>query len=273
MWWRDGTLHETSVAPFDLADRGLTLGDGVFDTALVLDGAMVWRAAHLARLADACAALGFALDPTVADAAIAALTAGHASGALRITVTRGTGPRGLAPPKTMTPSLFASLAPLRADLMFSPVSLQVAAIRRNETSPTSRHKTLGYLDAVMASAAAARDGFDDALFLNTKGQVACASVGNIMAIIGDRLVTPPLVDGVLPGIARATLLRLATGVELEPLERSMTLDDLMGADAIFVTNSLKLMARVTRIGDAVVGRDPSGLDLIAALKSECGLRR
>ncbi len=50
MLWREGALHEDTVQPFDLADRGLLLGDGVFDTALALGGRVVEEEAHLARL-------------------------------------------------------------------------------------------------------------------------------------------------------------------------------------------------------------------------------
>ena len=57
MPWFDGTLYAETTVPFDCTDRGLLLGDGVFDTALVLGGAMVWREAHLARLAAGCQTL------------------------------------------------------------------------------------------------------------------------------------------------------------------------------------------------------------------------
>ncbi len=248
MHWFEGRRSQDGRLPFDLADRGLTLGDGVFDTALVLRGRMVWRQAHVARLAQACASFGFALDHAAVDAAIDALIPGVARGALRVTVTRGSGPRGLRPPQPASPRIFASVAPLRAD-PFTPLSLTVSTIRRNETSPTARSKTLGYLDAVVAGQVAAEAGFDDALFLNTRGHVACSTVGNIVALMGGSLVTPPLTDGVLAGMARAALLRLAPALGLQPEERSLTLADLARAEAVLVTNSLKLLAPVRAVGD------------------------
>jgi branched-chain amino acid aminotransferase len=74
MFWLDGTLHATSRLPFDVADRGLLLGDGVFDTSLVLGGKMVWREAHVARLLEAATTLGFALDPARVAAGINAVS-------------------------------------------------------------------------------------------------------------------------------------------------------------------------------------------------------
>ena len=69
-----------------------------------------------------------------------------------------------------------------------------------------------------------------------------------MALFGDQLVTPPIGDGVVGGIARGRLLRTCEDVGLEPVERSMRLDDLDAADEVFVTNSLRLVAPVRSIG-------------------------
>ena len=93
MAWLDGQLHPTTVVPFDIADRGFLLGDGVFDTSLVLDGAMVWRSDHLDRLAASAALLGFAIDIGRIGIAIDAVLADVKHGSLRITITRGVGPR------------------------------------------------------------------------------------------------------------------------------------------------------------------------------------
>ena len=249
MPWLDGVWHASDVVPFDVTDRGLLLGDGVFDTALVLAGGMVWRRAHVARLVAAAATLGFAVAPARIEAAIDRLLVGAGHGALRVTATRGPGQRGLAPPADARPTILASLAPLNAALLFRPVSLQPAAIRRNETSPTAGLKSLGYLDAVLASGAARDAGSDDALFLNTQGRLACTSVGNVFALFGDRLVTPPLADGVVAGIVRSVLLDTCGDLGLVGVERSLELHDLRQASAIFVTNSLRLVSPVSALGE------------------------
>ena len=246
--WLDGSWHDGGVVPFDVADRGLLLGDGVFDTSLVLGGKMVWRQAHVDRLRAATRALGFALDASRVEAAIDATLTHMTHGSLRLTVTRGTGPRGLAPPTEVKPTILATHAPLRASALFAPLKLHVASIRRNETSPTSRIKSLNYLDGILASREAIAAGCDDTLFLNTKDRVACTSIGNVFALIGDQLVTPPVDDGAVPGIARAVLLRGCEDLGLEPVERSLTLDDFEAADEILVCNSLRLLAPVTAIG-------------------------
>ena len=248
MFWLDGTLTPTSRVAFDVADRGFLLGDGVFDTSLVLAGTMVWREMHVARLVAAAATLGFAVDPARIAAGIDAVLDQASHGTLRVTLTRGAGPRGLAPPADPKPSILVALTPLRRQALFAPLKLHPTAIRRNDTSPVAQLKSLNYLDGVLASREAIAAGCDDALFCDTRGRIACTSVGNLFVLIGDALITPPVADGVVPGIARAVLLATCDDLGLEPLERALGEADLERADEMIVTNSLRLAAPVRAIG-------------------------
>ncbi len=249
MLWSDGRLVEGGTLPFDMGDRGLLLGDGVFDTALAVQGRIAFESAHIDRLVAAASALGFPAEPERIRAAMRELADTLPLAAIRTTLTRGSGPRGLAPPPEPAPFLFASAAPARAGLFFAPLRLHRTEIARNETSPVSRLKTLGYLDAVLAARAATAAGFDEALFLNTRGRVACAGTGNFFVIFGETLVTPPLAEGVLPGIVRAELLsKIAPALGLAIEERPLRPDALERAEAVFVTNSLRLIAPVVAVG-------------------------
>lgn len=248
MLWRDGSLHTGTQAPFDLTDRGLCLGDGLFDTALALNGRVAFEAAHIARLVAGAQSLGFPLDPAAVRTAMRALAANGSRLAIRTTATRGSGPRGLRPPAEPRPVLYATAAASAAALAFAPLSLWPTEIARNETSPAARLKTLGYLDAVLAARDATASGFDEALFRNTRGHVACAGTGNLFGLFGACLVTPPLADGVLAGIVRAEILNLAPGLGLRVEERSLPVAELLRADAVFLTNSLRLLAPVHAIG-------------------------
>ena len=254
MPWLDAAWHPAGwiegPVPYDATDRGLLLADGVFDTSLVLGGRMVWRAAHLARLAAHARVLGFEVDPRRLEAAVdgtlATLAGGH--GALRLTLTRGPGRRGLAPPAQPRPTILATLAPLPASALFAPLALHPTAIRRNETSPLSRVKSLGYGDAVIAASEALAAGCDDALFLNGAGRVACTGAGNVFALLGDELATPPLADGVLDGVTRTVLMEKAGTIGLVAVVRSLALGDIEVADTVICTSSLRLVAPVTAIG-------------------------
>lgn len=276
MLWFDGALHEGSRHGFDLADRGLTLGDGLFDTALCLGGRLAFHESHLARLAASADDLGFSIDREAVGEAMRRVAAAIGDGALRTTITRGSGPRGLAPPEPARPVWWIAAAPRRAGSGFAPVSLHPSTIRRNETSPAARIKTLGYLDAILAAREARARGFDEALFLNTKGHLACAGTGNLFAILDGRLVTPPLSDGVLPGIVRAQVLGLAQSLGIGTTERSLALEEVLVAEAVLMTNSLRGLSPVTAIGTTAF---PGGHETVAALShalrrliaEECGV--
>ena len=248
MLWRDGSLIQDTVAPFDHTDRGLTLGDGVFDTALALEGRVAFETAHVARLAASAEALSFPVDPDRITQGLRALAPLAPRLAIRTTATRGVGPRGVRPPAHPAPVLFASAAVSSPAIAFAPLRLWPTAIARNETSPAARLKTLGYLDAVLGASEAATQGFDEALFCNTQGRVACAGTGNLFAVFGATLVTPPGSDGVLAGIVRGEILALGGACDLQVSEHSLTLPEFLRADAVFLTNSLRLLAPIQGIG-------------------------
>ncbi|GJD34402.1 aminotransferase class IV [Methylobacterium aerolatum] len=298
MLWRDGRVQEGTTAPFDHVDRGLTLGDGLFDTALSIGGRIAFEADHVDRLVASADGLGIPADPDTVRSAMREIAERGPRLAIRTTLTRGAGPRGLKPPDLPRATLFVTAAPTGRAIAFAPLRLRPTAIARNDTSPAARIKTLGYLDAVLAAGEAARAGFDEALFCNTRGAVACAGTGNVFCVMpppsraqrsdpGQRddsddgaagllrstrhdgegpltLLTPPLTDGVLPGITRGQLLALAPACGLTVEERSLTPEDLRGAQAVFVTNSLRLLAPVTAVGETAY--DSAGHPAFPALR-------
>ena len=139
--------------------------------------------------------------------------------------------------------------------MAGEVRLATARIRRTPYSPTSRYKTLAYLDNVLALQEALDHGADDALLLAAGGQVACTSAGNIFVIQGQSLLTPPLDDGVLPGITRAIVLNvLAPELGLIPQEVSLSTGSLFQADGVFLTNSVALVTHVVELDNTPVAQ-------------------
>ncbi|MBO0904349.1 aminotransferase class IV [Jiella sonneratiae] len=255
------------------ADRGLLLADGVFDTALVLGGVVFRGEDHLSRLTAACADLAIPVGRAELAPAMAALAGRCGDGSIRLTVTRGPGPRGLALPESPRPTILGSVAPLAPQMMFRPVSLATTAIRRNETSPTARCKSLAYLDAVLALREAKARGSDDALFLNTSGRLASTALANLFVADGDRLLTPRLSEGVLPGIMRKWLIDNAAGCKIS-VEETEIAPDLPPGCALFATNSLRLLAPVTRLDGAPLPGSAAAARLARALceaiAAECG---
>ncbi len=254
--WQDGRIVMPEEAHVSIADRGVLLGDGLFETMAVYNARVFDLDGHLERLASGLGVLGFiqAIDVAKLRSGIARyIAAEEASCAvLRVTVTRGAGPRGLAPPEPPRPTIFMTLSPMPA-LRETPLYLHIATrTRRNEHSALSRIKALPYLDNVLALSEARGQGADDALLLNTRGTIACATAANVFVIREGRLETPPVSDGALPGTMRALVLCLAKGAGLAPVENSLHVKDLAKADEVILTNS---------IGRVMEAKDCDGLPL------------
>ncbi len=252
-----------------LNDRGLLLGDGLFETLLAIDGQVRHVEAHLDRMAAGCAALGLpALDRERARGLVlaapgeAGLTSGRA--AVRLTLTAGSGGRGLDRPEAPACVLLAACAP--APPAGAPARAVVASVRRNEGSPASRLKTLSYLDNVLARREARAAGADEAVMLNNQGHLACASAGNLFWLDGGTLSTPALDCGVLAGLARGRVMAAAAALGLKVCEARAGVEALAGADAVFLTNSLTGVRPLVWLD----GRDLGGDPRVAALAAAAG---
>lgn len=269
--WLDGKIligEAAGNATIALDNRGLLLGDGLFETLPILKGKPIWWPEHRTRLLNSADFLGIALDADLLDAIVTNLsqTNRETNTILRLTVTRAQGGRGLLPAEPSPGIAFASLAPYPDAMAFDKVRLITSSIRKNEGSPTASLKSLTYLDHILAAKEASDAGADDALMLNNQGKVACATIGNVFALFGTRLITPPRQDGLLPGILRGQLLAHAAEFGLEARERSLSLADMKKADGVFLTNSLRIVRRVTGLDDHhYPATDGDGIDKIQAL--------
>jgi branched-chain amino acid aminotransferase len=246
--WFEGKLHEGPVA-ISAHDRGLTLGDGIFETILVLNNVALWRKEHLIRMEAAAEALGISYPSNEISSAIDALISNtETHHALRLTLTRGAGGRGLA--ATIERSTFvATLTEFDPNSQFEAMTLGTSHIERNIKSPTSSFKTLSYMDQVMAAREAVERGYDEALMFNSKGRVACCSIGNIFLVIDGELVTPSLYEGILNGVMRNVIIQAASLAGIKVKQRLVRLADLDRAESMFATNSLRYIRAVKQLDD------------------------
>lgn len=250
-------------------DRGLLLGDGLFETVLWDGRRLVRFEAHAARLARGCGLLGLPAPDSAALQAAAEAAVSHAGlrdvrAAARLTWSAGEGGRGLDRPDRPAPRLLVSAAP--APKPTGPARLVTSRVRRNEGSPASRVKSLSYLDSVLARAEARAAGADEALMLNNRGELACAAAANLFWIRDGRLFTPDLACGVLEGVTRTAVVEAAgqVGVPVETVFAARAeLDD---AEAVFLTNSLIGVRAVS----AVDGREVATHPLVAMLSAQVG---
>ena len=245
-----------------LDDRGFTLGHGLFETVLWTDGVPAHWDAHVERLERGCRALRLP-SPDRERLHKAALVALDAVGspiraAVRLNWSAGSGDRGLDPPSDPQPRLTASAAALGPPP--GPAKLVTAQVRRNDRSPASRLKSLSYLDNVLARAEAREAGADEALMLNTAGEVACAAAANVFWVRHDEVFTPDLDCGVLDGIMRREVLAACHGLGV-PVHEVFATPGRIGWTPMFLTNSLVGVRQVSSLD----GRDLPDSRLIAAL--------
>lgn len=235
--WRDGDwIEDGDVLPAD--DRGLTLGDGLFETLLAVDGGLAHVGLHFRRLAASAAALGLPPPPeasrleAVARETLTRNGLDRGRAAVRLTLTAGRSARGLLrEPADARLLVTASPAPEAG----TPVRLVTVSVRRNPASPASRHKTLSYIDSVMALREAHQAGADEAVMFNTRGRPASAAAANLVFRIDGEIVTPPLSEGILAGTTRTRLLAALP----EMVERRLTRAEAKTADALVLTNALR----------------------------------
>ena len=259
--WVDGRRVDVSRPVVSALDRGFTLADGLFETMRVYRGTVFRLERHLERFAAGAAVLDIAIPDrvrdTIAAAAVAVREIGWRDAVLRLTLTRGIGPRGLAPhagsmsTTVLTAHALAPLAPLAARTL----RVLTAAARRNEFAATAGLKTLAYVESVVALAHARAAGADDAIFLDTAGHLSEASASNLFIVTGSTLRTPPRDCGVLPGITRAAVLEVAGAIGLTAREEVLLPADLAGAGEAFLTSSIRELAPI----ESVDGRSlPNG---------------
>lgn len=243
--WRDGEFLAEGDAGAAVDDRGLLLGDGLFETLRVIDGRAIALDRHLARLTASAAALGLALPPdldALADV-IGTLTRkmNLPRAAVRISLSAGPGPRGLDRPRRMEASLLVTAAALAVPPL--QVRLALSDVRRSPSSPACRHKTLSYVDNVLARRQARADKADLALLLDTQNRISGCDCANIFWLRDDAICTPGLDCGVLAGTARARLMAAFDVAEVDA-----PVSELGRADLVFVTNALWGAVPVLREG-------------------------
>ena len=243
----NGHLVRADAPAVTALDRGFLYGDGLFETVRAYGGRPFLLDEHLARLAGSAAELRVAerLDTEPVARGVAELLDANglaeADAYIRITLTRGihTGALTLEPAAEPTVAIIARPLHLPPPERYERgVALVTASARRNADSTLPRHKTLNYLESLLAKTEAKQAGADDALLLNTRGEIAEAASSNLFIVRDGALATPPIEAAILPGITRRQVLRIARELGIAAAERPIPPDELLAADEVFLTNAI-----------------------------------
>jgi branched-chain amino acid aminotransferase len=243
-------------AQVSLFDRGYLLGDAVFETFRVYRGRPFQLERHLARLIEGASLIGLEL-PTAPERLAADVLAALARGALdeatvRVTLSRGEGPRGIGPEGYGAPVLSIVAAPhvpLPPWAYDEGVHARVVGPRRIPPACLDpRLKAAHYLPQIVARRELTGPRELEGVMLTVDGAVCSGLVSNVFVAQAGRVLTPPLSSGCLPGTTRALLLERATSAGLPLGEASVSPEVLEQADEVVFTSALVGCLPVAQLG-------------------------
>ena len=250
----NGKIREASEASLFAGQLGLLSGWGVFSTLRVAEGALFAWEKHWARMSRDARLLNVEMppDPDAVERDIIRLVdANHAPDCtLRLVVVRNSGGLWQGP----SSGLAADTIALTADLKNwgESIRLSVQPHARYAASEFTSAKILSWAANLRWAERAQEQGFDEVILLNEMGRVSECTSANIFAAFGNRVVTPPIAEGCLPGVTRDVLVHEIHAPEVEVIERPLTPEELYAADGVFITSTTRGLLRVREIAGRVL---------------------
>ncbi len=239
----NGRFVPAEQAVVSVADRGFLYGDGVFELVPVHQGRPFRWPQHWDRFR--CGAdylkirIPFSGPELLGHAGRLVEENDMPSSLLRLALSRGVGIRGYSPKGANSPTLVMTLHEAPQEDPEDPIcwNLVTASQRLPAGDPLSCCKTANKLPQILARAEADAAGADEALLLNTNGDIIEGSAGNLFWIEAGAVHTPPLASGVLPGVTRAVILELCRSLGLAAREARATSAQLLSAEGVFLSLS------------------------------------
>jgi aminodeoxychorismate lyase len=237
----NGHFVPEAEALIPVNDRGFMYGDGLFETVRVVNGRPFRLAQHLERMTRGADFLK--IKPPFAPKELQQFAEQlieqnqMPEAILRVTLTRGPGKRGYTPKAEGNPTVVMTLHAAPSSETAVHWSLITSSFHVLAADPLSSFKTLNKLTHVMARAEAVARDADEALLINTNGEVAETASGNLFWVYDDKICTTPTGRGVLPGITRAVVLEICQALGLPTNKRVIKPEALRNSEGIFVTQS------------------------------------
>jgi branched-chain amino acid aminotransferase len=243
------TIRDASAAEFRAGQLGLLAGWGVFSTLRVAEGALFAWERHWARMSRDARLLNVAMphEAGVLEADLMRLVEanGRPNCTLRVVVVRNGGGMWEGSGESPASDLIAMTADSKA--WGESVRLTIQPHARFAANEFAGAKILSWAQNLTWAERAQRQGFDETILLNERGMVAECTSANIFAVTGGDVWTPPLSDGCLGGITREVLLNEVRVEGIRIGERSLSVDDLRGADDVFITSTTRDLMPVREI--------------------------
>lgn len=271
----DGCVVREEEAVVPVTDRGFLYGDGVFETLHAYGKHLFRLSQHQDRMFHGFDALDFQQRPSrqklkkwLNEAVVAG---GFPEANVRITVTRGSGPRG--------PSIRGRYSPLvvimvtryrrRPETDYTRgVNAIMASFRRQESSIIANLKTTAYIEQIFARREADLAGADEALLLNNAGLLCEASASNISLVRDGTVIAPhPKIVGALPGTVQLVAFELARELGIPVQFVGLGPWDLQACDEALLTGSLRELTPLVRVDGQPVGSGRPGPVTLALIEA------
>ncbi|MEN9580663.1 MAG: hypothetical protein RJA70_3672 [Pseudomonadota bacterium] len=262
----DGELVGAGQAKVSVFDRGFLYGDSVFETVRTYGGRPFALGEHLRRLKASAdkvfIALPLALEALEAEVERAIAKAGNAESYIRIMLTRGQGSLGLDPTLADVPLRVILVQPLSV-LPASLYETGAAAVSYKTLRPADATLAEGakignYLVAVLGTRLARQAGAHEALILDAEERVVEGASSNLFYVREGGLYTPPVRAGILAGITRERTLRAAEALSLSVHFELPKLHELLAADEVFISSSIRELLPIVRIDSEPIGDGQPG---------------
>ena len=257
-------LIQNKIVPIDkldpvYLDHGLFFGDGVYEVIRSYKGRIFALEEHLQRFSQSLAAVeitGVDIDLIRSNVLKAFEAAGIVDAKIYFHITRGSGLRNHVS-DSLKPNFFLTVTELEDDTETKANGIAVS------TFPDWRWKrcdikSLNLLPNVLARQAAAKEGCDEAIFVNDAGQITEGAGSAFFAVIGRSLQTSPLTANILPSITRQFVIDAGKNIDLEIVEKSLTPEDAISADELFIAVTTKDIVPVVKFDDKIIASGKPG---------------
>lgn len=252
----NGKIYKGASPVISPDNRGLRYGDGLFETIKLINGKLLMQDEHFARLWKGMALLQFDIPkhftPEKITTEIIALANKntHQQVRVRLNIFRGDG--GLYDAKNHTPNYAIQTWQLpegNCNWNSNGLVLSIYDAVKKSCDILSNTKHNNYLPYVMAALYAKKQQCNDALILNSHGRICDSTVANIFIIKDEKISTPPLKEGCVAGIIRGKLIQELKAINWHVTEKEISIQDVLAADEVFLTNSIYDIRWVQRIED------------------------
>ncbi|MBR8836441.1 MAG: aminotransferase class IV [Stigonema ocellatum SAG 48.90 = DSM 106950] len=258
----DGVIAPT--ASVSVLDRSFLYGDSIYEVVRTFGGKPFGLQEHLDRLRQSAAYLY--LDIPWDDAHIQTeiertlQQAGNSESYIRIVVTRGAQEEiGLMPSPDLQPHLVIIVRPISPERILPQQGIRLRVVPRQRVAQLALNpaaKTGNYLNNILALLEARQNGADDALMLNSQGELTEATTSNLWLISQGVVRTPAVEAGILHGITRYFLLKLLRQLGIPHEEISLRAEAIWSAEEAFLSSSVRLLMPVAQIDDYSLPKCP-----------------